>query len=56
MRTAGEWWRSPGKLDWAILIRLSLAFVFILEGYQKLVFPEILGLVGSPRSGFPMPR
>ncbi|NBB38404.1 DoxX family protein [Sphingobium yanoikuyae] len=53
MRTAGEWWRSPGKLDWAILIRLSLAFVFILEGYQKLVFPEILGAGRFTKIGIP---
>ena len=53
MRTAGEWWRRPGKLDWAILIRLSLAFVFILEGYQKLVFLEILGAGRFTKPGIP---
>ncbi|MET1755913.1 DoxX family protein [Novosphingobium sp. RD2P27] len=53
MQTAIEWWRSPGKLDWAILIRLSLAFVFVLEGYQKLVFPEILGTGRFTKIGIP---
>lgn len=53
MQAAVEWWRSPGKLDWAILIRLSLAFVFILEGYQKLVFPQILGAGRFAKIGIP---
>jgi hypothetical protein len=38
-----NWWRSPGHSDWSILVRLILAGVFIPEGIQKLIFPEILG-------------
>lgn len=53
MTDARAWWLSPGKLDWAILIRLSLAFVFVFEGYQKLVFPDILGAGRFAKIGIP---
>ncbi len=44
----GKWWSSAGDGRWNILIRASLGFVFILEGYQKLAWvPD-----GSPRSAF----
>lgn len=53
MRRVDDWWRSPGTLEWAVLIRLSLAFVFVLEGYQKLVLPEILGSGRFAKIGIP---
>ncbi len=34
---------STNASQWVIFIRLSLAAVFIPEGMQKLIFPEILG-------------
>lgn len=58
MRVTGTtlWWRSPGSVDWAILIRLSLAFVFVFEGYQKLVYPDILGADRFAGIGIPAPE
>jgi uncharacterized membrane protein YphA (DoxX/SURF4 family) len=50
------WWLSPGDLRWAILIRLSLAGVFVLEGYQKLAFPDILGAGRFAKIGIPHPE
>jgi putative oxidoreductase len=49
------WWHSPGDSRWAILIRISLAFVFVLEGYQKLVLPEALGAGRFAKIGIPWP-
>ena len=49
------WWRAPGRSPWAILIRLSLAGVFVLEGLQKLLFPEILGSGRFAGIGIPLP-
>ena len=49
-------WLSPGHSDWSILIRLSLAGVFVLEGFQKLIFPDILGAGRFTRIGIPAPE
>ena len=51
-----QWWRNPGDNRWAIFIRLSLAFVFVLEGYQKLILPEVLGSGRFAKIGIPMPE
>lgn len=50
------WWQSPGSVNWAVLIRLSLAGVFIFEGYQKLVYPDILGAGRFVKIGIPAPE
>ncbi|HEX7080331.1 MAG TPA: DoxX family protein [Gammaproteobacteria bacterium] len=52
----GDWWRSPGESRWAILIRIMLAGVFIPEGIQKLIFPEILGSGRFSGIGIPWPE
>lgn len=41
---------------WSILIRLALAGVFIPEGIQKLMFPEILGSGRFAKIGIPYPE
>ncbi len=41
---------------WIILIRLTLAMVFIPEGIQKLLFPEILGAGRFIAIGIPYPQ
>lgn len=51
-----QWWRCPGECRWAVLIRLSLGFVFVLEGYQKLILPEVLGAGRFAKIGIPMPE
>lgn len=51
-----QWWRSPGDSRWAIFIRISLAFVFVLEGDQKLILPEILGAGRFAKIGIPLPE
>ena len=51
-----DWWLSPGRSDWSILVRLSLAGVFVLEGIQKLIYPEILGAGRFERIGIPAPE
>lgn len=51
-----NWWRSPGHSDWSILVRLTLAGVFIPEGVQKLIFPEILGTGRFIGIGIPWPE
>jgi putative oxidoreductase len=50
-----SWWHSSGDSRWAIFIRISLAFVFVLEGYQKLVLPEALGAGRFAKIGIPWP-
>lgn len=50
------WWRSPGDSRWAIFIRLSLGFVFVLEGYQKLILPGVLGAGRFAKIGIPAPE
>ncbi len=40
---SSSWWTSPGTATWSILIRLSLAGVFIFEGLQKLTHADRLG-------------
>lgn len=50
------WWLSPGSSDWAVLIRVMLAGVFVLEGMQKLIFPELLGVGRFIRIGIPWPE
>lgn len=51
-----HWWFDHGEVRWALLIRLSLAFVFVFEGYQKLILPEILGAGRFEKIGIPMPE
>lgn len=51
-----SWWFSPGEATWSIFVRLSLAGVFIFEGYQKLAFPSILGAGRFERIGIPSPE
>ncbi|HEX7235699.1 MAG TPA: DoxX family protein [Gammaproteobacteria bacterium] len=41
---------------WAIYVRLAVAFVFLPEGIQKLLFPEILGSGRFARIGIPAPE
>jgi putative oxidoreductase len=41
---------------WMILIRLTLAMVFIPEGIQKLLFPAILGAGRFIAIGIPFPQ
>lgn len=50
----GKWWSGAGDGRWNILIRASLGFVFILEGYQKLAYPEILGAGRFAKIGIPL--
>ncbi len=50
-----QWWIDPGQVRWALFIRLSLAFVFVFEGYQKLILPEALGAGRFAKIGIPMP-
>lgn len=50
----------PGTDRWPVLVRLALAGVFVPEGIQKLLFPEILGAgrfagIGIPWPGFTGP-
>lgn len=51
-----SWWFDPGQVRWAALIRASLAFVFVFEGYQKLVLPEVLGAGRFAKIGIPLPE
>ena len=51
-----RWWHSPGDSRWTIFIRLSLAFVFVFEGYQKLVLPDVLGSGRFAGIGIPWPE
>lgn len=51
-----DWWFSPGEAAWSIFIRLSLAGVFIPEGLQKLIHPDILGAGRFTRIGIPWPE
>lgn len=51
-----SWWLSPGEATWAILVRLSLAGVFIPEGLQKLTHPDILGAGRFTKIGIPWPE
>ena len=53
--TTRSWWHSPGDSRWAIFIRISLAFVFVLEGYQKLTLPDALGAGRFAKIGIPWP-
>ncbi|WP_086485910.1 DoxX family protein [Sphingobium sp. GW456-12-10-14-TSB1] len=49
-------WFSPGEGRWTILVRLLLAGVFVPEGIQKLIFPEILGAGRFAKIGIPWPE
>lgn len=53
--TMRSWWHIPGDSRWAIFIRISLAFVFVLEGYQKLILPDALGAGRFAKIGIPWP-
>ncbi|MBB4860203.1 putative membrane protein YphA (DoxX/SURF4 family) [Novosphingobium chloroacetimidivorans] len=50
-----QWWDNPGDSRWAIFIRVSLAFVFVLEGFQKLILPGELGAGRFAKIGIPWP-
>lgn len=54
--STANWWLRPGRSEWSILIRVSLAGVFVPEGLQKLIFPEILGAGRFTRIGLPAPE
>lgn len=41
---------------WAIFVRLSLGFVFLPEGIQKLIFPDALGAGRFLKIGIPYPE
>ncbi|MBL0318158.1 MAG: DoxX family protein [Alphaproteobacteria bacterium] len=41
---------------WTIFVRLALAGVFIPEGIQKLIYPEILGTGRFIKMGIPFPE
>jgi putative oxidoreductase len=42
---------------WTVLVRLSVGLiVFLPEGIQKLVFPDILGAGRFAKSAFPSPK
>jgi uncharacterized membrane protein YphA (DoxX/SURF4 family) len=41
---------------WASFVRLAVALVFVPEGIQKLLFPEILGSGRFARIGIPVPE
>lgn len=41
---------------WTIFIRLALAGVFVPEGIQKLIFPEVLGAGRFIKMGIPYPE
>jgi uncharacterized membrane protein YphA (DoxX/SURF4 family) len=41
---------------WAIFVRLAVGLVFLPEGIQKLVFPEILGSGRFARIGISAPE
>ncbi len=56
MSASRRWWLSAGQGNWNVLVRLSMAFVFVLEGYQKLVYPEILGAGRFVKMGIPFPE
>jgi len=49
-------WLSPGEGPWTIFVRLLLAGVFIPEGIQKLIFPEVLGAGRFAKIGIPWPE
>lgn len=51
-----SWWMSPGDATWSILIRLSLAGVFIPEGLQKFTHTDILGAGRFAKIGIPYPE
>lgn len=42
--------------SWLILIRLSLSVVFISEGIQKLIYPDLLGTGRFIKMGIPYPE
>jgi len=56
MKNRLEWWLSPGDASWSILVRIMLAGVFIPEGWQKLIFPDILGAGRFAGIGIPWPE
>ena len=47
---------STTATGWVIFIRLALAMVFIPEGVQKLIFPDILGAGRFLSIGIPYPE
>jgi uncharacterized membrane protein YphA (DoxX/SURF4 family) len=46
---------ATGASPWTLLIRLSAGLVFLPEGIQKLVFPELLGSGRFAAIGLPYP-
>lgn len=51
-----SWWLSSGDSRWSILVRASLAGVFVPESWQKLAFPDILGAGRFEGIGIPWPE
>ena len=51
-----RWILSPGEDRWSVLIRLMLAGVFVPEGIQKLIFPDVLGAGRFAGIGIPSPE
>lgn len=39
-----------------VLLRIAIAFVFVIEGIQKFLYPEALGVGGFARIGIPYPE
>lgn len=56
MQNTINWLLSPGRGAWTILVRLLLAGVFIPEGIQKLIFPDVLGAGRFAGIGIPYPE
>jgi uncharacterized membrane protein YphA (DoxX/SURF4 family) len=50
-----EWATATSASAWAIYVRLAVALVFLPEGVQKLLFPDILGSGRFARIGIPAP-
>jgi len=50
-----SWWMSPGEATWSVLVRISLAGVFIPEGLQKFTHADSLGAGRFAKIGIPLP-
>lgn len=45
--------RAPGAI---LLVRAAIAFVFVTEGIQKFLYPEVLGVGRFAKIGIPSPE
>jgi putative oxidoreductase len=50
-----EWATVTSASAWAIYVRLAVALIFLPEGVQKLLYPELLGSGRFARIGIPAP-